>query len=121
MSGWIDWGNSSVVAGALRVGTNAGGCAQDISGKVVAGKTYKVTASANVTAVSEGVFIGVKLMDGTGAALVNQAQLVATTASSPVTITFTVPAGVASGNVFVWKNANAAVGVIDNVTLVAMN
>ena len=118
MSGWADWGNSAVIAGALQVGANAGGCGQDVATKLTAGKIYRLTATARITAAAEGVFVGVKLMDAAGAALVNQSQLVATTASSTVTATFTVPAGVASGNVFVWKNANAAVGVISNVTLV---
>jgi hypothetical protein len=121
MSGWADWGNTAIVGGALQVGVNAGGCAQDITSKLVAGKTYKLTATANVTAASEGVFVGVKLMDASGAALVNQTQLVSALSSTSVSVTFTVPAGVASGNVFVWKNANAAIGVVDSFSLAAMN
>jgi hypothetical protein len=37
-----------------------------------------------------------------------------------VSIQFTVPAGVASGNVFVWKNANSALGVVGKLSLVAV-
>jgi len=121
MTGWSDWGNTAIVGGALQVNANtAGGCGQVIAAKVVAGKTYLLTGTANITAAAEGVFVGVKLMDATGAALVNQTQLVSSTASTAVSITFTVPAGVASGNVFVWKNANAAAGVVDNLVLVAL-
>jgi hypothetical protein len=120
MTGWVDWGNTAIAGGALQVGTNAGGCGQDVAAKVVAGKTYLLTGTANITAAAEGVFVGVKLLDASGAALVSQAQLVSSTAPTAVSITFTVPAGVASGNVFVWKNANAAYGVIDNVSLVAV-
>jgi hypothetical protein len=121
MSGWADWGNTAIVAGALQVGVNAGGCGQDIASKLVAGKTYKLTGTAYVTASSEGVFVGVKLMDATGAQLVNQTQLVSALSSTAVSVSFTVPAGVASGNVYVWKNANAAIGVIDNLVLTATN
>jgi hypothetical protein len=121
MSGWVDWGNTAIVGGALQVtANNAGGCGQDIGAKVVAGKTYKLTGTANITTAAEGVFVGVKLLDAGGAALVSQSQLVSSTASTAVSITFTVPAGVASGNVFVWKNANAAAGVVDNLSLVAI-
>ena len=119
MSGWIDWGNTAIVGGALQVtANNAGGAGQDIVAKVTAGLTNVLTGTASITAAAEGVFIGLKLMDASGGALVSQSQLVATTAASPIAITFTVPAGVASGNVFVWKNANSAAGVIDNLVLV---
>jgi endo-1,4-beta-D-glucanase Y len=120
MGGWADWGNTTIVSGALNVGTNAGGCGQDIATKVTAGKTYLLTGTANITAAAEGVFVGVKLMDVNGAALVNQTQLVSSTSPTAVSIQFTVPAGVASGNVFVWKNANSAMGVVDNLSLVAV-
>jgi hypothetical protein len=120
MTGWADWGNTAVVGGALQVGTNAGGCGQDVTAKVAAGRTYLLTGTANITAAAEGVFVGVKLMDANGAALVNQAQLVSALAPTAVSIQFTVPAGVASGNVFVWKNANGAIGVVDNLSLVAV-
>jgi hypothetical protein len=121
MSGWADWGNTAIVGGALQVNANvAGGAGQDIMGKLVAGKTYLLTATANITAAAEGVFVGVKVMDATGAALVNEAKLVSSTSPTAVSISFTAPAGAASGNVFVWKNANGAAGVIDNVVLVAV-
>jgi hypothetical protein len=121
MNGWGDWGNTAVAGGALQVKANvAGGCGQDIVTKLVAGKTYLLTATANVTAAAEGVFIGVKLMNANGAALVNQAQLVSSTSPKAVSIKFTAPAGIASGNVFIWKNANGAAGVVDDVSLVAV-
>ena len=121
MNGWGDWGNTAIVSGALQVKANtAGGCGQDIVTKLVAGKTYLLTATANITTAAEGVFVGVKLTDASGAALVNQAQLVTSTSPKSVSIKFTAPAGIASGNVFVWKNANGAAGVVDNVSLVAV-
>jgi hypothetical protein len=120
MTGWIDWGNTAIAAGALQVGTNAGGCGQDITGKIVAGKTYKVTGVANITTAAEGVWVGIKLMDASGAVLVNPVQLVTSTASTSVSFTFTVPAGVASANIFVWKNANAAYGIVGKLSLAAV-
>jgi hypothetical protein len=121
MNGWADWGNTAIAGGALQVKANvAGGCGQDVLTKLVAGKTYLLTATANITTAAEGVFVGVKLTDASGAALVNQTQLVTSTSPTAVSIKFTAPAGVANGNVFVWKNANGAAGVIDNVSLVAI-
>jgi hypothetical protein len=121
MTGWADWGNTAIVNGALQVGTNAGGCGQDIGSKLTAGKTYVLTGTANITTAAEGVFVGVKLLNASGAELVNQSQLVSSTAGTAVSITFTVPAGVASGQVYVWKNANAAYGLVRNLSLVAVN
>jgi hypothetical protein len=120
MTGWSDWGNCAIVSGALQVGTNAGGCGQDIASRLTPGKTYLLTGSARITTAAEGVFVGVKLLDASGAALVSQSQLVTSTGSTAVAITFTVPSGVASGNVFVWKNANSAYGVVSNLSLVAV-
>jgi hypothetical protein len=120
LAGWNNWGNSQVVAGVLQVGTAAGGVSQDIASKLSAGTTYQLSGTAFLSAPAEGVFVGVKLMDANGAALVNQTQLVSSTSPAAVAIQFTVPAGVASGNVFVWKNANSALGVVGKLSLVAV-
>ena len=37
-----------------------------------------------------------------------------------VSLSFTAPGGIASGNVYVWKNANAALAVVDSFSLVAI-
>jgi len=119
LSGWNNWGNSQVVAGALQVGTAAGGVAQDIASKVTPGTTYQLTASANISGVAEGVFVGVKLMDGNGNLLVNEVQQVSAMTSTNVSITFTAPQGAVSGYVYVWKNASVAYGIVGNVSLAA--
>ncbi|MDB5875185.1 MAG: hypothetical protein JWQ07_4627 [Ramlibacter sp.] len=120
LANWNNWGNSQVVAGALQVGTVAGGVAQDVYTQLVPGKTYKLSGMASITAAAEGVFIGVKLMDSSGAMLVNQTVLANSLAPVNGSVTFTVPQGVASGYVFIWKNTNSAVAVVDSLSLVAV-
>ena len=117
LTGWSNWGNSQVVGGMLQVGTAAGGVGQNIDTKVAAGGRYRLTGAANITAAAEGVFVGVKLMDGAGNVLLDQSQVVGSLTPAPVAITFTAPAGVASGYVYVWKNASSALGVVDNLAL----
>jgi hypothetical protein len=46
--------------------------------------------------------------------------LVNSLTSAGVSITFTVPPGVASAWIFVWKNANGAIGVVDRLALAAV-
>jgi hypothetical protein len=64
------------------------------------------------------VFVGVKLLDASGAVLLNQEQLVSSLSPSSVSVIFTVPAGVSTATTFVWKNANTAFGVVDKLALV---
>jgi len=118
LDGWANWGNAVVVGGAVQVGTAAGGVGQDVATKLVAGRTYRLTATARITTAAEGVFVGVKLMDGNWATLLDNAQVVNSLTATAVSITFTVPAGVAAANVYVWKNASTALGVVDNFSLV---
>jgi hypothetical protein len=118
LGNWNNWGNSTVVAGAVNVGTAAGGIAQDVWSKLTAGQNYLLTGSASITAAAEGVFVGVKLMDNAGAVLLNQTQLVASLTPTGVSVAFTAPAGAASGYVYLWKNANGAMAVVDNLSLV---
>jgi hypothetical protein len=120
LANWNNWGNSTVVAGAVNVGTAAGGIAQDVWSLLTPGKSYHLTGAANITVAAEGVFVGVKLMDSAGAQLINPMQLVASLTPTGVSITFTAPAGAASGYVYVWKNANSAMAVVDNLQLVAL-
>jgi hypothetical protein len=120
LASWNNWGNSVVVAGAVNVGTAAGGIAQDVWSQLTAGKSYQLTGIANITLAAEGVFVGIKLMDSAGAVLVNQTQLVASLTPTGVSIAFTAPSGAASGYVYLWKNANSAIAVVDNLQLVAL-
>jgi hypothetical protein len=120
ISGWQNWGNAMVSDGSLHVGSAAGGVGQDISGKLSAGTRYMLTGNANITTAAEGVFIGVKALNSAGAELLNEAHVVSSTSSTGVSIMFTAPAGTVGGMVYVWKNANSAVAVIHDLTLVAV-
>ena len=120
LTGWNNWGNSQVVGSALQVGTAAGGVGQDVYAKLTPGTRYQLTASANITAAAEGVFVGIKLMNSAGAILVEQQQLVSSLTPAGVSITFTAPQGATSGYAFVWKNANSAIAVVDNIALQAI-
>jgi hypothetical protein len=119
LTGWSNWGNSVASGNAVRVGTAAGGLAQDIASRLKAGTNYKVTATANITLAAEGVWVGVKMMDASGNVVVNQAQLVNSTTAANVSLTFTMPSNAVSGYVYVWKNTNVATGVVTNVSVVA--
>ncbi len=120
MTDWNNWGNAQVVGGALNVGIAAGGASQDIYTKLTPGKTYQLSGTANITAAAEGVFVGVKLMDASGAMLVNQVALASSVTPISGAMTFVAPQGMASGYVFIWKNANAAIGVVDSLALVEL-
>jgi hypothetical protein len=120
MTSWSNWGNATVVGGAVQVGTAAGGLGQDVATRLTAGARYQVTALANITTGAEGVFVGVKLTDSAGGVLLNQSQLVSALSPTGVAIAFTAPAGVVGCNVYVWKNQNAAIGVVDNLALTAV-
>jgi hypothetical protein len=117
MTNWNNWGNAWVAGGTAQVGTAAGGVSQDIASKLTPGTNYKLTGTANVSSASEGVFVGVRLFDAWGGMLVNQTQLVSSTAASGVSVSFTAPAGAASGYVFIWKNASNAVAIVGNLSL----
>jgi hypothetical protein len=61
----------------------------------------------------------VRIMDASGTMLVNQTQLVSAMSATNVSVSFTAPANAASGYVFVWKNANAAMGLAGRLVLAA--
>jgi len=120
LTGWQNWGNSVVVAGALQVGTAAGGIGQNIAGKAVAGTRYLLTAKANITAAAEGVYVGVKVLSSTGAVLLDQPQVVSALVPTAVSIAITAPQGASGFQVYVWKNQSAALAVVDDMVLTAV-
>jgi hypothetical protein len=119
LANWNNYGNSQVVGGALQIGTAAGGVFQDIYTKLTPGTNYQLTGTANITSPAEGVYVGIKLVDSAGAALVHQVQLTSSLTPVSGSISFTAPQGVASGYIYVWKNTNDAIGVVTNLALVA--
>ena len=117
MTNWENWGNAWIAAGALNVGTGAGGAAQQVGGKLAAGTKYQLTGTANITGPGDGVYVGIKLMDQWGGVLVDQLQAVSSQSPTGISISFTAPQGATSGYVFVWKNASGVVGVVDSLSL----
>jgi hypothetical protein len=120
LTGWTNWGNSVAASGAVQVGSAAGGIAQDVTSKLSVGGKYQLTGRALITLAAEGIYVGVKLMDAAGGVLVNQSQLVSSLTAANLSISFTVPQGAASGLVYIWKNANSALGYVDDLSLVAV-
>jgi hypothetical protein len=119
LAGWTNWGNSVAAAGAVQVGGAAGGIAQDVTGKLSIGGKYQLTGKALITLAAEGIFVGVKVMDAAGNVLLNQTQLVSSLTAANLSVPFTVPQGAASGIVYIWKNADSALGYVSALALTA--
>jgi hypothetical protein len=116
--GWNDWGNSVAAGGTLLVGPGAGGVAQELTSKLSRGVTYRLSGSAGINSMGEGVYVGVKILDGAGATLMNQVVLASSLSLASGSMTFTVPQNAASGILYVWKNADSATGMVANLSLV---
>jgi len=121
LTGWLDWGNASVVSGAassgtsaLGVGTGAGGVGQEAAG-IVPGSTYRLTAQAKASAASETLYVGINFLDQTGAPLTQNAQLVNGTTSTTVSFDVMAPPNAARALVYVWKNAGSALAFVDDL------
>jgi hypothetical protein len=122
-SGWIDWGNVSVVSGqansgtlALRVGAGAGGAGQEVAG-VVPGNTYRLSAQAKVSAASETVYIGVNFIDASGAPFTQNSVLVNSTTYTSASLDVVAPPNAVRALVYVWKNAGSGVASVDDFFL----
>lgn len=120
MAGWVDWGNSSVVAGqgssgssALGVGPDAGGAGQLIGG-IVPGVSYRLAAQAKVAAAADTVYVGVNFLDSASHPLTQNAQLVTSTAYTTATLEVVAPPNAATAVVYVWKNAGSGLAYVDD-------
>jgi hypothetical protein len=78
-----------------------------------------LTGKALITLAAEGIFVGVKVMDAAGNVLLNQTQLVSSLTAANLSVPFTVPQGAASGIVYIWKNADSALGYVSALSLAA--
>lgn len=122
MTGWSNWGNAQVVAGqgtsgsnAMQVGTGAGGAAFRVSG-LVAGTTYRLTARLKVSDPSETVFAGINMLSSSGTFHGGtRSGPVTSTGYVTVTVDFAAHETSTSADVWVWKNAGAGYGYIDDV------
>jgi len=121
MTGWVDWGNVQVVDGAgtsgasraLRVGSAAGGSGHDVDG-IVAGGSYRLTAQARVSDPGETVFVGVNILDGTGAIVARQVVPSSSTDFSSASADIAAPASAVKAVVFVWKNGGGGHAWVDD-------
>ena len=120
MTAWVDWGNSTVVAGqgssgssALGVGADAGGAGQVVGG-IVPGTTYRLTAQAKVAVASDTVYVGLNFLDASGVPVTQNAQLVSSTAPTTATLEVVAPPNAVSALVYVWKNAGSGLAYVDD-------
>lgn len=120
MASWVDWGNTLVVdaAGlsgsrALRVGTGAGGAGQDVTG-IVAGAQYQLSAQVRVSDPSEVAYVGVNLLDASGAVVAQRAVSFSGASFSAATVEVSAPASAVRAVVFVWKNAGSGAAYLDD-------
>jgi hypothetical protein len=119
LAGWNNWGNSVAAGGPVMVGPAAGGVAQELTSKLKRGGTYRLSGSGGLSGAGEGVYVGVKILDGAGGTLMNQVALAKSLGMANGSITFTVPPEAASGILYIWKNADSAIGMVGNLSLVA--
>lgn len=124
LTSWTNWGNSTAVTGqalsgtsSLQIGMAAGGMGQLISAPLTVGTTYRVSASAKVASAPDIVYIGVKVLNSAGGVLLDFSRQVGTTSYSTATIDFIMPQGGARTWVYLWKNAGAGYGYVDDVSL----
>lgn len=121
MTGWVNWGNASVVSGqassgtwALGVGTAAGGAGQEVGG-IVPGSSYRLTAQAKVGAASETLYVGVNFLDRSSLPLTQNAVLVTSTAYTTVGFEVVAPPNAVKALVYVWKNGGSGLGFLDEI------
>lgn len=119
-TGWVNWGNANVVSGqassgssALGVGSAAGGAGQDVAG-IVAGSTYRLTARARVSVVTEPVYVGVNFLDVSGEPITQNAVLIASAVYTTATVEAVAPPNAARALVYAWKNAGTGLAYVDD-------
>ena len=119
-TGWVNWGNANVVSGqassgtsVLGVGAAAGGAAQDVAG-IVAGRTYRLTAQARVSVVTEPVYVGVNFLDVSGEPITQNAVLITSAVYTTATVEAVAPPNAARALVYVWKNAGTGLAYVDD-------
>lgn len=123
MAGWVDWGNTHVVASpfdsgasALSVGPAAGGAGFNVDG-IVPGTTYRLAVTAKVSDASETVYVGVNFLDQAGSVIVNMVRPNNSTSQATLTGDVTAPAGAVRAMVYVWKNAGSGMAYVDDFAL----
>lgn len=122
MTGWSDWGNARLLAGAgtsgsnaVQVGSGAGGAAYRVNG-LVAGTTYRLTATLKVSNPSETVWAGFNFLSSSGSFQGGtRTGPVTSTGYVTVTVEWVASATTPSADVYVWKNDGSGYGYMDDV------
>ncbi len=121
MASWVDWGNAGAIPGAgmsgssgLRVGTAAGGAAQQVPG-IVAGGEYQLVARVRATVPGDPAYLGINMLDAAGNVVAQRAQEFADTTFQTASVNLTAPATATKAVVFVWKNAGSGHALVDDV------
>ncbi|HZG56690.1 PA14 domain-containing protein [Paenibacillus sp.] len=125
LSGWANWGNSQVVntnasqgTYAVRVGTGAGGIAQEIHSGFSAGNTVRLEASAFADSSASLVEVAVKFKNSSNQDVTSGATLsFNATSYQTKNVDVTVPSGTAYIQVYVWKGTNSGYAYVDNLKL----
>lgn len=122
MSSWTNWGNATAVTGqsnsgayAVRVGTGAGGLAEDIGG-IAAGTIYRLSGRVKVSDSSETAYLGVTITDAAGASLLQQTVPFSTIAYYGANLDVRAPANAAKAQVYLWKNAGSGYAYLDDIS-----
>ncbi len=124
---WEDWGGSSLLTTgaysggrAVRVsGADQGGVGQEILFRVKTGATYLLKAQAKVAAASDEVYMGVRFFDLSNGTLSDQRVRVTSTTYANASVEVTIPKGVSSAKVYVWKQSTInSFADFDDFTLV---
>jgi hypothetical protein len=120
MPPWVNWGNTTVVSGqassgtsALAVGIDAGGAGQTVAG-IEPGTTYQLTARARVSAASDTIYVGVNFIDSWGDTVKQDAAPVTSMAYTTASLEVVAPPGAVNALIYVWKNAGAGLGYVDD-------
>ena len=115
LSGWTNWGGVSIVtspvgggARAARLGPGESGAGQILEG-IGPNRSYVLSGSGAVSGGSETAFIGIDLLDASGAKLPNgKFELrFTTTGYTRKSLTFTTLPGTAKLQLYIYKNPNA--------------
>jgi hypothetical protein len=120
---WVNWGNAgasstqpAVGTSSARVGTAAGGFAQNVPG-VVGGAKYRLNAQVKVSAPGETGLLGVKFTDGAGVSLQDMLVPFSSTVYSTLQLDLTAPANATGALLYVWKNDGSGFAYVDELAL----
>jgi len=78
------------------------------------GTTYRLTARARVSAASDTIYVGVNFVDSAGEPVKQDATPITSTAYTTASLEVVAPPGAVNAVIYVWKNAGAGLGYVDD-------